>query len=120
MAEFLKAAFSALPSAASSPLSLSAYVIAILAWLMIAWRVKRNKQVLTHLEKLPENERLTALELEMGMVHVQSGLTAEQWIKLKTQSYYFLGFAVICLTLVVVFVTAALTKSPSLLYYFLR
>src|SRR6266571_3880447 len=89
------------------------------AWLIIALRVKRNKQVLAHLEKLPENERLTALELEMGVVRVQSGLTAEQWIKLKTQSYYFLGFAVICLALVVVFVAAAVTKSASLLYYFL-
>ncbi len=46
-------------------------------------------------------------------------LDAEQWLKQKTQFYYFVGFALICVVLVVVFVTAALTHNGNLLLLFL-
>lgn len=69
---FMKAALEALPHAAQSPLAFAAYVVAIVAWLIIALRVNRNRQLLKHLEKLPEGHRLEALRMEMGAVRLKS------------------------------------------------
>jgi hypothetical protein len=104
--DFWRNAFSALPNAASTPLAFSAYVFVLVAWVIIAVRVKRNKQLLAGLEKLPESDRLKALELEMGAVQLRSGLSPNEWLRSRVQLYYFLGFCVICLMGVVVFAIA--------------
>ncbi|MGA7317752.1 MAG: hypothetical protein WBX22_27730 [Silvibacterium sp.] len=105
----LKSLVSALPTAASSPLAFAAYVLVIAAWLVIALRVKRNRQLLDHLEKLPDSDRLKALQLEMGAVQVRAGLTADQWLRSRLQLYYFLSFCLVCVVAVVVFAIAMTT-----------
>ena len=57
----------AIPNAASSPAAFAAYAIAALCNVAIGLKTKRNKQLLASLSALPENQRLKALELEMGI-----------------------------------------------------
>ena len=57
MDEFLKIAISGLSQAASNPLAFVAYLFVIGAWAVIAFRVKRNNQILQHLEN---SQRVTA------------------------------------------------------------
>jgi hypothetical protein len=105
--EFLKTALEALPDAAKSPLAFVGYLGAIGSWVAIAWRVKRNKQLLKHLDKLPSHDRLKALELEMGSLPLAPGLTPDQWLKARIQRYYFLAFAIVCVLAVIVFAIAS-------------
>ena len=77
---FLEKALAALPGVATSPLAFVAYLAAVTACAGIAWRVNRNRQLLQHLDKLPEKARLEALRMEMGAVRLKSGLSPEQWI----------------------------------------
>ena len=104
-----KSLVSALPSAATSPFAFAAYVLVVAAWVVIALRLKRNRQLLDHIEKLPQADRLKALQLEMGAVQVRSGLTADQWLRSRVHLYYFLGFCVGCVAAVVVFAIAVTT-----------
>ena len=100
--EFLKAALQNIQGASSSPLAFAAYALVIVAWVVIAWRVQRNKQLLESLEKLPAKDRLSALQQEMGSVPVPPGLTPEQWVKVRSLKYIFSGFALLCLVVVVI------------------
>ncbi len=108
MSELFIFAKDALPSVASSPLALIAYLAIVLCWGIIAWKVKRNKNLLTSLDKLPEKDRLKALEMEMGAVRVQTGLTAEQWLRSLTRKYILAGLAIICLTIVLIVILSTL------------
>lgn len=109
--EFLREVFQAIPSAASSGTAAILYVVAVGAGLLITWRVRRNKNVLEHIEKLPEEDRLRALEAEMGAAHIQTGLGPEQYLRSRIHQYYFLGFIVFCLTVIALFLIAA-SNSP--------
>ncbi|HRI55064.1 MAG TPA: hypothetical protein PLW65_33230, partial [Pseudomonadota bacterium] len=108
--DFFKSAFAALPTAAQNPLAFMAYVLVIISATLIALKAKRNQQLLNNLEKLPPEDRLKALELEMEAVRVPPNLTAEQWLKARTQRYYFVGFSLVCLTLLIVFALAVATR----------
>ena len=108
--DFFKSAFAALPTAAQNPLAFMAYVLVIISATLIALKAKRNQQLLANLEKLPPEDRLKALELEMEAVRVPPNLTAEQWLTARTHRYYFVGFALVCLTLLMVFTLAVATR----------
>lgn len=104
MDAFLAKALQVLPDVATSPLSLLAYVVTVGAYVYIALRVSRHKNLLQHLAALPEQDRLSALESEMGSARLRSGITPEQWLRSKIHKYYFLGFIATCFTVVVVVV----------------
>ncbi|WP_029874786.1 hypothetical protein [Rhizobium leguminosarum] len=104
--EFLTSAFQAIPQAAASPYALVAYVVAVLAWVAIAYRVRRNEIVITNIDKLPPGDRRVALEAEMGSAVVNGGISPEHWLKQKRQFYYFLGFLALLSVCVCVFVVA--------------
>jgi len=91
MGGFISSALSAIPSAATNKLALIAYALALGANMAIAWRVTRNKNLLSHLTNLPEYDRLAALELEMGGVRLTKGISPEQWLRSRTQRFYFLA-----------------------------
>ncbi len=101
---FLSSAFSALPEVASSPLAFVAYLAVVGAWLVIALKVRRNRQLLAHLRELPAGDRLAALKAEMGSLPVPRELSAEQYLRARIHSYYFRGFLAACLTVVVILV----------------
>ena len=109
MSQFWKF-FDGLPTAAANPLAFIAYVALIGSWLTIAWKVQRNKQLLKHLDKLPEKDRLQALQLEMGGgVRLRAGLNAEQWIRSRTQVYLVVGFVVVCISIIMIVGIVAVT-----------
>ncbi|MGH1451327.1 MAG: hypothetical protein ACRBBM_18130 [Pseudomonadaceae bacterium] len=92
----------ALPSAATNPYAFTSYVLLVVAWVIVVFRVKRNKQLLDNLQKLPEQDRLAALKLEIHGVELKEGITPEQWIKSKIHSYLFMGFLSVCLVVTIV------------------
>jgi len=96
----------ALPGAAISPYAFVAYVLLIVANVVIVWRVKRNKNLLDSLEKLPEDKRLEAIQLEMGVALPKHGLTAEQWLRSKIHQYYFMAFVAVIVCGTTIFVVA--------------
>lgn len=106
---------SALPSAATSPYAFAGYVGLVASWLIIGLRVKRNKNLLDALEKIPEDQRLSALKAEMGNVDPPSGLTAQEWLKSRIHSYYFICFVVflICLTVLAVVAYVLTPENPA-------
>ncbi len=111
----LDAFLKALPLIATSPYAFIAYVLLVAAWLVIGLRVRRNKNLLDALEKLPPEQRLAALQAEMGNVSPPAGLTPRQWIKSRTHAYYFFAFLALCfcLTLLVLIGYVFRDKNPS-------
>jgi endonuclease YncB( thermonuclease family) len=106
MENFFRSALSSLPTVASSPLAFIAYLCLVGSWLAIALKVRRNKNILKHLDKIPTTDRLRVLQLEMGAIHLKSGFTPEQWMRARIHHYYFLGFVLLCLVIIVIFVIA--------------
>lgn len=101
-----------LGAVAISPYSFIAYLGVLGAWLVVALRVKRNKNLLNALDKLPEGERLTALQVEMRSFTPPAGLTPEQWLAERIHTYYFYGFLAFCICLVVLAVLALSGTAP--------
>ncbi|MEQ9305352.1 MAG: hypothetical protein RJQ14_15690, partial [Marinoscillum sp.] len=100
-----------LPTVATSPYAFVAYVVLILSWLVVALKVKRNKELLKNLDKLPEQDRLPAFKLELQGVEIKEGLSPEQWIKSNTHRYLFIGFLAICLV-VTTLTTLSIAHTP--------
>jgi hypothetical protein len=101
--EFLKSALSSLPTVATSPLALVGYLAVIAAWVVIALKVQRNRQLLENLKNLPAKDRLQALRDEMGTIPLKEGLSPEQFIKLRTRRYRSLAISIpVCLVILMV------------------
>lgn len=109
--DFLKAALDAIPAAASTPLALAAYVVAIAAWVVISVRVWRNRNLLRNLDRLPEHDRLAALQAEMGNLPLRSGLTPQQFLRSQIHRYYFYAFLVVSLLGFLIVAVAAATRT---------
>lgn len=107
MGEFIRSALQALPNVASSPSAFVAYLLVVAAWLIIALRVKRNKELLEHLKDLPTKDRLQALRDEMGTTPLKEGFTPEQYLRSRIHLYYFIGFGMICVLILIIFVVSA-------------
>lgn len=105
--EFLNSAIKALPTVASSPLALIAFLSLVAAWLIIGIRVQRNKNLLKNLEKVPPNDRLQALRDEMGRVRIKSGLTPEQYLRSRIHLYWLIAFVTLCLVILLILALAA-------------
>jgi len=91
----------ALKAAGSNPLALAAFALLVGAMLVVALKVRRNKNLLESLEKLPEKDRLQALKLEMGAPRIKGGLSPEQWLRQNSRMYLLGGLVVLCVTVVV-------------------
>lgn len=103
---------SALPHAAASPYAFVAYVLLIAASIGIAWRVKRNKNLLDALEKIPSEQRAELLQHEMGTVLPNTGINAEQWLEHKIHQYYLLAFLSLIICGTVIFAIAYSNPKP--------
>lgn len=102
MDTFLTKALQALPEIAISPLAMFAYIVTIGAYVLVALRVRRHRDLLQYLTALPEKDRLSALESELGNVKPRTGVTAEQWLRSRIHHYYFLAFLATCITVIVI------------------
>jgi hypothetical protein len=107
MGDFLSQAINALPSVASSPLALIGYIVAVVAYVVVAYRVVRNRNLLAHLRSLPTKDRIIALQMEMRGAVFAEGLSPEEWIALRTRQYIF----------IVILITIALLASILLLVF---
>jgi hypothetical protein len=104
LTETLHGASRLVEAASKSPLGLVALVALLVTWLLIALKVNRNQQLLKNLSQLPEKDRIKALEMEMGVVRLERGLTPEQWLKDRARTYYLIGFGVVCVTAIILIV----------------
>jgi|SRR5271156_6473023 len=76
---------------AQSPYAFAAYIALLAAWIAILFRVQRNKQLLQHIGKLPDKDRLTALRYEMGTILPAHDLSSAQYLTYIKRRYYFIG-----------------------------
>ena len=113
MGGFFDAALRALPAIAGSPYALVAYAGALLAYVVLGWRVARNRNLLRSLEKVPVEDRAKLLRAEMNAV-VPDSISAEDWLRGKIHRYYFLAFLVVCLVIVVLAVLGFLNANGRL------
>ena len=111
MGDFLRSAISAIPKTAQSPLALAAYLAAIAAWVLVAFRVNRNKSLLANLQKLPEGDRLAALRLEMVDIPIPDSVTPKDWLRARNQRYYFWGYVALCVVIILLFAMASFTAA---------
>ncbi|MFZ2632340.1 MAG: tetratricopeptide repeat protein [Desulfosalsimonadaceae bacterium] len=106
---FFKAAFSALVSAATTPLALAGYIAVIISYTVIGLKAKRNKQLLDRIEHFPNEDRRKIVEQEMGSMPIPEKFTAEQWLKARTIHYKHIGFWVIAGVIILLAVIASWT-----------
>jgi len=91
-----------LPEISSSPVALFCYVVTIAAWAYFGVSVRRHKNLLNNLEKLRPEDRLKALESQLGEGKLRRGLDPEQWLRSRIHKYFFLAFLAGCTTLLVI------------------
>lgn len=108
MLQFLKAALSAIPSAAVNGYAFGAYALAIAAYVLTAWRVSRNKNLLANIQNLPPKDRLSVLEIEIGGVRLAKGISPEQWVRSRIHRCYLFAFLATCVVVVAIAAVAAL------------
>jgi hypothetical protein len=101
MTRFLQAAKDVIVAASANPLALAALLLLLVTWLVVALKVNRNKELLKNLNKLPNRDRLKALQAEMGVVQIKGGLSPEQWLRNKVRTYYLVALAMLCVTVIV-------------------
>lgn len=104
MTRFLQAAKDVIVAASANPLALVALFLLLITWLIVALKVKRNKELLRSLNKLPSKDRLAALRAEMGVVQIRGALSPEQWLKNRVRTYYLVGLGMLCVTIIVMIV----------------
>lgn len=95
-----------IPSAATSPLAFVAYLATLIAWAVIAFRVRTLNEVSRTLEALAEGDRPEALRQALGAVRVGE-FTPTEYIKHQISRYVFISFLVACAKAVVIAVLAA-------------
>lgn len=101
MEAFFSKALQLIPSVATSPLALLAYALTIGAYVFVALRVQRHKNLLQHLSMLPEADRIKALQSELGQAKLRVGISPEQWVRNRIHHYYFLSFIATCATVII-------------------
>lgn len=111
--DFIDGALKALPGAVTHPFALISYLIVVLTWAVLAFRIQRFSKLMEHIESLPERERARALRNEMGVPNSEKGITGEQWLAQKRITYFFLALIASIVAAVVVFaITLQNAKLP--------
>lgn len=114
MVEFVKALPSTIDAASKNPLALIALLILIASWVIVSLKVYRNRELLKSLGRLPQKDRLKALEAEYGIVKIKGGMSAEQWLKQQSHTYIFYGFGMLCLVAVILVAIVVYSRPPKL------
>lgn len=87
-----------LPVVAKRPLALAAYGIAVIAYLVLGWRMARHRELPQHLTKLPKEVRLRALQTVMSEI-LPASVTFDQWMRMRRQRYVFWGAVIAGVTI---------------------
>lgn len=98
-----------LPEAATSPLAFVAYVVVVAAWTYSFVARNRLQTISRLITDIPEAERAEIIRREYNTTP-RSGLSAEQWIRVRKQTLLFLSLLA---TLVAVVAIAAMAQARS-------
>ncbi len=93
MQSFFSSALESVRFAASSKYALAAYALAIIGYVVIAWRVDRNRKLLRYLSCLPERDRIQAIRSEIGTI-LPNSVSPEEWLRARTQTFLSLCYLV--------------------------
>src|SRR5690349_21152371 len=99
--------FEGLRTAATSPYAFVAYICLILAWAYVAIAQHRLKRVSQVIAQVPREQRASLLAKEYNVLP-RSRLSAEQWIRSRKHTLFFLAFLALLLASLVL-ITVALT-----------
>ena len=111
--EFFRQILAALPAVATSWQAVIGYVAVVIAFVIVSLKVTRNKNLLNRLQKLPEQDRARALEMEMGAPYLEGGLSPAQWLEQQRQRYYFLAFLAVCALVLALVIAATFNRGPT-------
>ena len=114
---FLQRALENLPQAAQSSYAFLAYLGVIIAWVTIAWRVRRIKQVLKNIQSFPDEQKRDIILAEMQSP-VPPNLSPEEWLKSRRHLYLLGAFVILCIAGVIIFAIAANTADAASTYSF--
>ncbi len=106
MSNFLQQAFAALGDAAQRPLAFALYILVVVSWGIITWRVRRFRDLMRRLDLLPEADRLKAIESQ-GIPLPRKGINAEQYLRARAQNLRLAGWGMLALTAIIVLSLAA-------------
>lgn len=99
----------ALPQVAASPYALIGYVVVAIVWGISLWRNRKLKIIGSRLEKLPEKDRIKALELEYRLLP-KGGLDSESFLKFSSKQNNML-IILVAIAATVLIVSLAIYKS---------
>lgn len=111
MAEFFEKALSVIPA---NPISLVGFVALLIAYVLLSLRTVRNKQILAKIKDLPEKDRLRVLESEMGVLKLEGGMTAEQYLQGQRDKYILFGVLAFFALIVLLVSIVTFTPDPPL------
>jgi hypothetical protein len=83
-----------------------AYLAALAAWAVIAWRVRRSRNLLASIKNVPARDRKALLIAEFGLP-VPETITADKWIRAQIHRYFFYCFIVLCGTFIALLAIAS-------------
>lgn len=92
--------------AVTGPLAAFVFLMAALALAILTLRRSRLQKLWDRIENVPAKDRARVTVAEMGTVFLEQGVTANDWLKHKAQSYKFQAFLVVIVAFVFLFVTA--------------
>jgi hypothetical protein len=103
----------AIPSAASSPLALIAFLATIMAWVYTKLKTSRLKVVLPHILNIPERDRRKVIRELLGEI-VPESMTANEWIAQKKNGYLLIAYLATLAFILIVGALAIVVEMPKL------
>jgi hypothetical protein len=110
---FLRQALEAIPNAAQSPLAFGAYIVTILAWLIIAYRGSRLGILLKRIADIPARDRRSVVEAEFGRP-LPANISADDFLRIERQRYFFAAFLVLVAIVALVLILATYVAATEL------
>lgn len=103
--EWIQSAFEHIPEAAASPLAFVAYAFALAAGVFTSWQIGKRNSDLKLIDSLPKKDRDARVEQIIGRP-LPNNLTGDQWLRHQRSKLVFFAFAIVCVTLVIIFAIA--------------
>jgi hypothetical protein len=104
--ETLAAFLKAIPSAAASPLALVAYLVIVIAWVVLSYRKGLIGAVGPHLQNVPKNKRAELLKAVLPGGDTPVGYTAEHYNANRNADRKLYAFYAVLATIVIVLAIA--------------
>ena len=110
--DWLTGAFQNLPAAATSPLALVAYLMAVGGGVLLSFQLNRNASAQRALDSLPEKNRQARAREIIGRP-IPSHITADEWLRHQRLAFLLAALGILCLTAVAVFAISVWRPPPT-------